>query len=160
MPDATRTERPPWRRAILHVTSEQLAALLRLPDDVRVAGFQLDTLRDAVSFLLESDRFEPVQEGCEPLRLLAELSTDTSDDGTVTMRTTWPLLEGAEATIRHRAHHHPSWVAGVRWAADEADAQAAGREPVYILDITDHLRACADDPQRASAVARESMPSA
>lgn len=151
----TRSHRQSRRRAVLHVTSEQLSALLHLPDDVGIAGFQLDHIRDDVSFLLESDRFEPVEAGCEPPRFLAELSTETGDDGTVTVRTMWPQLEGAEAVVHHRAHHHPSWVKGVRWAAAEADAQAAGREPVWILDITDHLRACADDPQRKSAVARE-----
>lgn len=46
------------------------------------------------------------------------------------------------------------WAGGVRWAAAEADAQAANREPVYILDITDHLRAAADNPNRKTAVPR------
>jgi hypothetical protein len=55
-------------------------------------------------------------------------------------------------------HQHPAWLAGVRWAAAEADAQAAWREPVYILDVTDHLRACADQPDRASAIDRAAAP--
>lgn len=60
---------------------------------------------------------------------------------------------------RERSQSAPDgWVAGVRWAAAEADAQAAGREPVYILDITDHLRACADDPERGSVVPRSEAP--
>ncbi len=46
------------------------------------------------------------------------------------------------------------WAGGVRWAADEADAQAAGREPVCMVDVTDHLRACADNPNRGTAVPR------
>lgn len=50
------------------------------------------------------------------------------------------------------------WVNGVRWAAAEADAQASWREPVYILDISDHLRACASNPARRSAVPRDSAP--
>ena len=50
------------------------------------------------------------------------------------------------------------WVDGVRWAAAEADAQASWREPVYILDITDHLRACAATPNRGSAVPRDAAP--
>ncbi len=153
-----RSSRPPRRRAVLQVASEQLAALLHLPADVSVAAFQLDHLRDAVALLLESDRFEPVQPGCEPPSLIAEVAVETGDDGAVTTRTLWPGLEGAEVAVRRDARHEPSWAAGVRWAAEEADAQASGREPVYILDITDHLRACADDPQRGSAVKREAAP--
>lgn len=155
MPDQTRT---PRRRAVLHVGSEQLAALLHLPTDVTIVGFQLDNLRDAASFLLESDRFEPVQPGCVPPSLMAELSVETGNDGAVTTRTTWPELADAEVAVRHEPRSESSWAEGVRWAAAEADAQASGREPVYILDITDHLRACADDPQRRSAVKREAAP--
>lgn len=51
-----------------------------------------------------------------------------------------------------------AWTDGVRWAAAEADAQAAGREPVYILDITDHLRLCTTDPNRKTAVDRSEAP--
>ncbi len=63
------------------------------------------------------------------------------------------VFDVASAQAAQRA-----WVAGVRWAAAEADGQAAWREPVYILDITDHLRACADNPDRKSAVARTEAP--
>jgi hypothetical protein len=51
-----------------------------------------------------------------------------------------------------------AWLAGVRWAAAEADAQVEGREPACILDITDHLRACANGPGRSSVVARTEAP--
>jgi hypothetical protein len=51
-----------------------------------------------------------------------------------------------------------AWSDGVRWAAAEADAQAAGREPVVMVDVTDHLRACADNPERHSVVPRDQAP--
>lgn len=53
------------------------------------------------------------------------------------------------------------WAAGVRWAAAEADAQVASHGPAwagtapYVGDITDHLRLCASNPDRATAVARD-----
>lgn len=55
--------------------------------------------------------------------------------------------------------HSADWVAGVRWAADEADAQTAyqNRGP-NIIDVTDHLRICADDPGRGTAVPRGAAP--
>ena len=72
----------------------------------------------------------------------------------------------AVADILPDAHRLPdagtaydrAWIDGVRWAAAEADAQAAGREPVYILDITDHIRSCATDPDRKTAVDRSEAP--
>jgi len=76
-----------------------------------------------------------------------------------TCHVSWPCAVALEWQADRQATEpqegRPSWADGVQWAAAEADAQAAGREPVYILDITDHLRACADDPQRGSAVPRE-----
>jgi hypothetical protein len=50
-----------------------------------------------------------------------------------------------------------AWIDGVRWAAAEADAQASGRF-VHMPDVTDHLRACADNPERRSAVPRDQAP--
>lgn len=41
----------------------------------------------------------------------------------------------------------------IRWCADECDAQTAGRDS-WVDDVTDHLRCCADDPHRKTAVPR------
>ena len=66
-------------------------------------------------------------------------------------------LEGA--TLGGLAvHEHPAWRAGVRWAAAEIDAQVAGHGYRWSIDHTDHLRACADDPQRRTAVPRTEAP--
>lgn len=48
------------------------------------------------------------------------------------------------------------YTAGVRWAAAEADEQARGHCNLTgdMLDITDHLRLCAADPGRETAVGR------
>jgi hypothetical protein len=66
----------------------------------------------------------------------------------------------AEQIVRHVVDGaaRRAWIDGVRWAAAEADAQAAGREPVAMADVTDHLRACADNPERRSAVPRDQAP--
>lgn len=98
-----RTPRPPRRRAILHVSAEQLAALLRLPDDVTIAGFAVEPIRDSVAFLLDSDRFDPVPECAEPPRLFADIAVEVDDDGAATQRVTWPELEGAGITVQHEA---------------------------------------------------------
>lgn len=96
-----RTPRPPHRRATLNVTTEQLAALLRLPNDVDVVAFMLDPIRDSVVFGLQSDRFDPVPAGAEPPALQAEQAVVVvDDDGAVTLRVAWPGLEGAGVTIR------------------------------------------------------------
>jgi hypothetical protein len=97
-----RTPRAPRRCAILQVGSEELAALLRLPDDVTIGGFALDPLRDSVSFLLDSERFYPVEPGFEPLRLLADVTVEYGDDGSVTQRVTWSALDHAGFEIRHQ----------------------------------------------------------
>lgn len=102
-PPAARTERPPRRRAVLHVGSEHLAALLRLPDDVDIVAFALDPLRDSIGFALESERFEPVGECMEPPILAAELAVDYDDD-TVVQRVTWAGLDGAGFTRRTPRH--------------------------------------------------------
>lgn len=74
----------------------------------------------------------------------------------------WLVAEraiAAEATLGGLpAHEHPAWVAGVRWAAAELDAQAEGRETLAMIDHSDHLRACAANPQRRSAVPRTEAP--
>lgn len=97
----SRTPKPPPRRAILHLGSEQLAALLRLPDDVTVTGFTVDPVRDAVSFRLDSDRFAPVAECAEPPGLIAEVRVKVGDDGTVTQYVTWPGMDDAGFEVRH-----------------------------------------------------------
>jgi hypothetical protein len=63
----------------------------------------------------------------------------------------------------HAGGFQDGWEAGVRWAAAEADAQGArwidGRATVGdLLDITDHLRACAGDPERGTLVERHEAP--
>jgi hypothetical protein len=65
----------------------------------------------------------------------------------------------AEQIVRHVVDGavQRAWIDGVRWAAAEADAQASGRF-VHMPDVTDHLRACADSPERRSAVPREQAP--
>ena len=67
--------------------------------------------------------------------------------------TYWGILQVAEEGARRGG-----WLAGVRWAAAEADAQSAWRDPVYILDVTDHLRACADNPNRKTVIKRDQAP--
>jgi hypothetical protein len=54
------------------------------------------------------------------------------------------------------------WAAGVRWAAAEADAQASGHYNLSgdMIDITDHLRLCADDLRRDTLVPRDQPPEA
>lgn len=98
-----RSPRPAHRRAILRVTSDQIAGLLRLPDDVTVAAFALDPLRDSIAFALSSERFDPVAPGAEPPALESERAVDMDDDGTVTLRVAWPDLGGAGFSIRHEA---------------------------------------------------------
>jgi hypothetical protein len=51
------------------------------------------------------------------------------------------------------------WARGVRWAADEADAQSQAswerfHDNADMRDVTDHLRVCADDPKRDTLVPR------
>jgi hypothetical protein len=68
---------------------------------VTIGGFTLDPLRDSVSFLLDSERFYPVEPGCEPLRLVADVSIEQGDDGAVIRRVTWAALDDAGFEIRH-----------------------------------------------------------
>lgn len=89
------------RRAILYVGASDLATLLRLPDDVAIAGYAVDPLRDSVAFRLDSDRFEPVGECCEPPAIVAHLAAETGEDGAVTRRVTWDGLDAAGYETRH-----------------------------------------------------------
>jgi hypothetical protein len=97
---ASRTSHPPRRRAILTLSAEQIAGLLRLPDDVTIGGFSLDPLTDSVLFLLDSDRFEPALEHCMPRAIPAEVRVEHGDDGGVTRYVTWAGLDGAELATR------------------------------------------------------------
>lgn len=98
-----RGPRPLRRRAVLHVGAEQLAALLRLPNDVDVVAFGLDPVRDAVSFVLQSDRFGEVLECAHPPALVADVAVETCDDGVVIQYVSWPGLGGAGYSVRHEA---------------------------------------------------------
>jgi hypothetical protein len=93
-PHRERTKRPARHRAVIHVASEDLARLLDLPDDVDVATFQVDPIRDCIVFLLESDRFEPVTEGAWPPHFSAQVAVEAKGGG-YTRRVTWPELDEA-----------------------------------------------------------------
>lgn len=60
------------------------------------------------------------------------------------------------------ATRQAGWRDGVRWAAAEADAMAAQWEAdhrkIYVADTTNHLRVCADDPDRPTLVGRDQAP--
>lgn len=88
------------RLALLHVSAEQLERLLRLPDDVTIRGFTLDHVRSAATFVIESDRFEPVAECTEPPSLIGKVETEMGDDRVATQRVTWAGLEGVEVVTR------------------------------------------------------------
>lgn len=73
-------------------------------------------------------------------------------------------LDGGYGTLQVSvlldAARRDGWADGVRWAAAEVDAQAAARDDLadWVSDYTGHLRLCADDPERGTAVDRSEAP--
>lgn len=84
-------------------------------------------------------------------KLAAELGVTLPEERHTALADARLARDVYDAAVKQGAR---GWAGGVRWAADEADAQANGREPVLMVDVTDHLRMCADNPNRKTAVAR------
>lgn len=126
------------RLALLHVSDQQLERLLRLPADVTIRGLTVDHLRSAVTFVVESDRFEPTLEAAEPPALIGNVESGVDGAGVVTQRVTWDGLEGAEVLVRSGGdnyRHRDGAVRARQWlGTNEAEIQELTGADFYKVD--------------------------